>query len=98
MKWGVITKLTQVFSIHLTYHDQKTHHFIYNHPSEICFSDFIFLRRMIVLENQDIHTTILTIMEELKLEGKTPSTLRTYQTSFNSFERYLTDNGIVSHQ
>ncbi len=54
------------------------------------------LRRMIVLENQDIHTTILTIMEELKLEGKTPSTLRTYQTSFNSFERYLTDNGIVT--
>jgi integrase/recombinase XerD len=51
---------------------------------------------MIVLENQDIHTAILTIMEELKREGKSPTTLKIYETSFNSFEYYLTDNGIMS--
>lgn len=48
------------------------------------------------MENQDIHTAILAIMEELKREGKSPTTLKTYETSFNSFEYYLTDNGIVS--
>jgi len=48
------------------------------------------------LENQDIHTAILTIMEELKREGKSPTTLKIYETSFNSFEYYLTDNGIMS--
>ena len=48
------------------------------------------------MENQDIHTAILTIIEELKREGKSPTTLKIYETSFNSFEYYLTDNGIVS--
>lgn len=48
------------------------------------------------MENQDIHTAILTIMEELKREGKSPTTLKIYETSFNSFEYYLTDNGIMS--
>jgi len=47
------------------------------------------------LENQNIHAAILAIMEELKREGKSPKTLKTYETSFNSFERYLTDNGIA---
>ena len=48
------------------------------------------------MEYQDIHTAILVIREELKREGKSPATLKTYETSFNSFEYYLTDNKIVS--
>lgn len=47
------------------------------------------------MENQDIHSAIVAIMEGLKCEGKTPKTLKTYETSFNSFEYYLTENGIT---
>ena len=46
------------------------------------------------MENQNIHDAISAIMEALKQEGKSPKTLKTYETSFNSFERYLTDSGI----
>jgi len=51
---------------------------------------------MIILENQDIHSAILAIMEGLTREGKSPKTLKTYQTSFNSFENYLKGNDIKS--
>jgi site-specific recombinase XerD len=50
---------------------------------------------MIVLENQDIHTAVLTLMESLRKQGKSPKTLKTYETSFNSFERYVTEAGVV---
>ena len=45
--------------------------------------------------NQNIHDAVLAIMEGLKREGKSPKTLKTYETSFNSFERYLLENGII---
>jgi hypothetical protein len=50
---------------------------------------------MIVLENQDIHAAVLTLMESLRKQGKSLETLKTYETSFNSFERYVTKTGIV---
>jgi site-specific recombinase XerD len=50
---------------------------------------------MIALGNQDIHDAILDIMESLRQQGRTPSTLQTYKTSYNSFERYLSENDIV---
>ena len=43
---------------------------------------------------QDIHSAILDIMESLREQGKTPSTLKTYQTSYNSFEHYLSEHSI----
>ena len=48
-----------------------------------------------MLKNQDIHGAILAIMEGLKGEGKSPKTLKTYETSFSSFENYLKDNEIL---
>ena len=51
---------------------------------------------MIVLENQDIHSAIRAVMEGLKQERKSLETLKTYETSFNSFERYVTENGIAA--
>ena len=48
------------------------------------------------MENQDIHSAILAIVEGLTREGKSPKTLKTYQTSFNSFENYLKGNDIKS--
>jgi len=51
---------------------------------------------MIILENQDTHSAIQHIMEGLKNEGKSPKTLKTYETSFNSFEQYLAENGIAT--
>ena len=47
------------------------------------------------MENQDIHTAVLTLMEFLRKQGNSPKTLKTYETSFNSFERYVTEAGIV---
>jgi hypothetical protein len=35
-------------------------------------------------------------MEGLKHEGKSPKTLKTYETSFNSFKCYLTENEVVN--
>lgn len=46
------------------------------------------------MKNQDIHSAILAIMEGLRCEGKSPKTLKTYETSFISFENYLKDNEI----
>ena len=48
------------------------------------------------MENQDIHSAVLAVMEGLKQEGKPSKTLKTYETSFNSFERYITENGIAA--
>lgn len=47
------------------------------------------------MKNQDIHGAILAIMEGLKSEEKSPKTLRTYETSFNSFENYLKEYEIT---
>ena len=47
------------------------------------------------MENQNIHNAISVIMEALKNEGKSSKTLKTYQTSFNSFEQYLTENRVT---
>lgn len=46
------------------------------------------------MKEQDIHSAVSTIMERLKGEGKSPKTLKTYKTSFNSFKKYLEDNKI----
>lgn len=46
------------------------------------------------MKEQDIHGAISAIMEGLKGEGKSPKTLKSYETSFNSFEDYLKGNGI----
>lgn len=48
------------------------------------------------MENQNVHGAILAIMEALKHEGKSPKTLKTYETSFNSFEHHLASNGIAA--
>jgi len=55
----------------------------------------IIFERVIILEKQDIHDAILDIMESLRAQGKASSTLKTYQTSYNSFEQYLAEHGIV---
>jgi site-specific recombinase XerD len=46
-------------------------------------------------ENQDIHESILSIMESMRLQGTSPSTLKNFETSYNVFEHYLSDNGIA---
>ncbi|MCL1981661.1 MAG: tyrosine-type recombinase/integrase [Clostridiales bacterium] len=48
------------------------------------------------MEDQNINNAIMAIMEGLKHEGKSPKTLKTYETSFNSFEQYLTENDIAT--
>jgi len=48
------------------------------------------------LKNQNIHGAMLAIMEALKQEGKSPTTLKTYETSFNSFASYLSYNKVTS--
>lgn len=48
------------------------------------------------MKNQDIHGEILSIMEGLRHEGKSPKTLKTYETSFNSFKCYLAENEVVA--
>jgi integrase/recombinase XerD len=50
---------------------------------------------MIVLVNPDVHTAVLTLMDSLRKQGKSPKTLKTYETSFNSFKRYVSEAGIV---
>ena len=48
------------------------------------------------METRDTHFAIQTIMEGLGNEGKSPKTLKTYETSFNSFEQYLAENEITA--
>jgi hypothetical protein len=53
------------------------------------------MRRMIMLENQDIHGAILAIMESMKLQGTSSGRLKNFENSFNVFERYILDNSIA---
>ncbi|MDR0489929.1 MAG: tyrosine-type recombinase/integrase [Oscillospiraceae bacterium] len=46
------------------------------------------------MENPDIHEAILAIMEALRHQGKSPGTLKGYESGFNAFERFLLDNKI----
>jgi len=48
-----------------------------------------------MLENQDIHGTILAIMESMRKQGTSPGRLKNFENSYNAFERYLSDNDIV---
>lgn len=48
-----------------------------------------------MLENQDIHGAILSIMESLRQQGTSPGRLKNFQNSYNVFERYLSDNSIA---
>jgi len=46
-------------------------------------------------ENEDIHGAILAIMESMRLQGTSPGRLKNFQTAYNVFERYLSDNSIA---
>jgi len=48
-----------------------------------------------MLENQDIHAAILSIMEAMRRQGTSPGRLKNFKNSYNVFERYLSDNGIT---
>ncbi len=47
------------------------------------------------MENQDIHSGILVIMESMRKQGTSPGRLKNFENSYNTFERYLTDNDIT---
>lgn len=47
-----------------------------------------------MLENQDIHGAILSIMESMRQQGTSPGRLKNFESSYNVFERYLSDNSI----
>ncbi len=47
------------------------------------------------MENQDIHGTILSIMESMRQQGTSPGRLKNFENSYNVFERYLLDNSIA---
>jgi site-specific recombinase XerD len=49
---------------------------------------------MIVMERQHIHDAVSAIMGSLSKQGTSPSSLKTYETSFNSFLCYLEEEGI----
>ncbi len=48
-----------------------------------------------MLENQDIHGAILSIMESMRRQGTSPCRLKNTENSYNVFERYLSDNSIT---
>jgi len=48
-----------------------------------------------MLENQDIHGAILSIMESMRQQGTSPCRLKNFENSYNVFERYLSDNSIA---
>lgn len=50
---------------------------------------------MIILENQDIHGAILSIMESMRQQGTSLGRLKNFENSYNVFERYLSDNSIA---
>jgi site-specific recombinase XerD len=50
---------------------------------------------MIMVENQDIHDSILAIMESMRLQGTSPGRLKNFENAYNVFERYLSDNSIA---
>jgi len=47
------------------------------------------------LKNQDIHGAILAIMESMRLQGTSPGRLKNFETAYNVFEQYLSDNSIT---
>jgi len=50
---------------------------------------------MIILKSQDIHGAILAIMESMRLRGTSPGSLKNFETAYNVFEQYLSDNSIT---
>jgi hypothetical protein len=44
-------------------------------------------RRMIMLENQDIHGAILAIMETMRLQGTSPGSLKNFETAYTETQR-----------
>jgi site-specific recombinase XerD len=50
---------------------------------------------MIKLEKSSIHETVTVLMGFLREQGKSPKTLKTYETSFSSFVRHVSENGIT---
>lgn len=47
------------------------------------------------MKNQDIHGAILAIMESMRLRGTSPGSLKNFETAYNVFEQYLSDNSIT---
>jgi len=47
------------------------------------------------LKSQDIHGAILAIMESMRLRGTSPGSLKNFETAYNVFEQYLSDNSIT---
>ena len=47
------------------------------------------------MKKQDIHEAVQAIMESLTKQGTSPGRLKNFQNSYNVFERYLQDNGIM---
>ncbi|MDR3584268.1 MAG: hypothetical protein P4L59_02960 [Desulfosporosinus sp.] len=48
-----------------------------------------------MLENQDIHGAILSIMESMRQQGTSSARLKNFENSYNVFERYLSGNNIA---
>jgi len=47
------------------------------------------------MEQQEIHGAISAIMDAIKRQGTSPSSIKNIQSAYNVFERYLVDNGIT---
>lgn len=47
------------------------------------------------MKNQEIHGAILAIMESMRLRGTSPGSLKNFETAYNVFEQYLSDNCIT---
>ncbi|MCL2153813.1 MAG: tyrosine-type recombinase/integrase [Oscillospiraceae bacterium] len=47
------------------------------------------------MENQDVHGAALQIMEALKQQGSSTDRLKTYRSTYNVFERFLSSSGIT---
>ena len=47
------------------------------------------------MKSQDIHGAILAIMESMRLRGTSPGSLKNFETAYNVFEQYLSDNSIA---
>ncbi len=47
------------------------------------------------MKDQDIHGAILAIMESMRLRGTSSGSLKNFETAYNVFEQYLSDNSIT---
>ena len=47
------------------------------------------------MKQQDIHGSILAIMDTMRQQGSSPGRLKNYQNSYNVLERYLAQSGIT---